>query len=384
MKISLAPESFGLDEKGALDRVWSSGRLTMGEETRTFEEAFARRVSGRNAVMVNSGSSANLVMLAAAHLKPGTEVIVPALTWSTTVWPVLQRGCIPVFVDCDQDTLQMDTDDVAEAIGPRTSAILAVHLMGNACDLDALRDLIDGRHMVLLEDCCEALGTTYGGVHVGSFGLASSFSFFMSHHITTIEGGMIVSLNAEFADRARSIRSHGWTRGTKMENPRSFQGKFEFVHEGYNVRPTELNAALGNVQLPKLDDWVLRRSEVAEAMFAAISTFDWLRPMTAQQNAVCSWFAFPVVVRKGSRDALAQHLISCGIDCRPIVGGNLVRHKAFHGVPKRIIGDLANANDVMDHGLYWGCHQDVTMDGVEALFDAIANFSRTMKGAASA
>ena len=225
MFYDLASTTWGDEELEAIRRVCRSDRYTMGEEVKRFEEAFAEKFGMAHAVMVNSGSSANLIALFALadalvpadgalprRILPGSEVIVPALTWSTTIWPVLQVGAKPVFVDCDPHSLQMRPDAIEAAITPDTSAIVVVHVLGGAVDVAAVEAIARRRKLWLFEDTCESLGVAWNGKRVGSFGHLASFSFYFSHHITTIEGGMVVTNNAQLADLLRAIRAHGWVR----------------------------------------------------------------------------------------------------------------------------------------------------------------------------
>ncbi|MEY2532094.1 MAG: CDP-4-dehydro-6-deoxyglucose reductase, partial [bacterium] len=255
---------YGADEVSAALDCLLDQQVTMGERVREFEQAFAEFMGSRHAIMVNSGSSANLLAMSVLAsdripngLRPGDEVIVPAVTWATTISPVLQLGCVPVLVDIDADTPNRRPQDLADAISPRTRAIFPVHLLGNPIDMPALMDVAAEHDLMVIEDTCESLGSTIGGRKVGSFGQFGTFSFYFSHHITTIEGGMLVTDDDELADLARSMRAHGWTRD--MSNRDELEAaspwidpRFLFVNLGYNLRPTELQAAFGLVQLGRL------------------------------------------------------------------------------------------------------------------------------------
>src|SRR4051794_33190078 len=234
----LAVPLYGAEEVNAALDVLLSQRVTMGPKVREFEAAFAEFIGSKHAIMVNSGSSANLLaisILAAGAvpngLRPGDEVIVPAVTWPTTITPIIQNGCVPVLVDVDEQTLNIDVAALADAISPKTRGVFLVHLLGNPVDIDGVNEVLHGRDIWLLEDACESLGSSIGGKQVGSFGLMGTFSFYFSHHITTIEGGMLVTDDDGIADLARSLRAHGWTRdlATKVEfeeaNP-SIDGRF--------------------------------------------------------------------------------------------------------------------------------------------------------------
>ena len=279
-RLPLTANLLGKEEISAAKAVLDSGFLTMGKLCERFEREFADYNGVDHAVMVNSGSSANLLALfalanpllapaeRAAGFKPGDEVIVPALSWSTSIWPVLQVGAVPVFVDCDPETLQLTPAAVAEAISPKTVAILVVHVLGGACDVAEIGALAREKGLWLIEDTCESLGVEWDGRKVGSFGDIGTFSFYFSHHITTIEGGMVTTDNAQLADLLRSMRSHGWARSMSnaaeiaKQHP-DIDPRFLFVTTGFNLRPTEINAAIGLEQLKRLDGFNARRREIA-------------------------------------------------------------------------------------------------------------------------
>ncbi|MCR4282383.1 MAG: DegT/DnrJ/EryC1/StrS family aminotransferase, partial [Bauldia sp.] len=262
-RVRLHEPTFGAEEiNAALDCLLSTN-VTHGEKVRAFEASFRDTVSMSNAVACNSGSSANLLAIAALvsqnHLKAGDEVIVSALSWSTTVWPLIQHGLVPVLVDCDPLTLNIDPHEVEKAIGQKTRAIMPVHVFGNPCDMEAIGYLRSRtRHgLLMIEDCCEALGATYQGMPVGSFGTVGTFSFYFSHHITTLEGGIVVTGFDSLAETIRIQRAHGWIRDVEDKTPYveaypGFDPKFLFVDTGYNLRLTEPQAAMGLCQLEKL------------------------------------------------------------------------------------------------------------------------------------
>ena len=262
IRIPLNTNTLGAAEFDAARSVLDSGQLTMGARCRAFERAFARFIGVEHAVMVNSGSSANLlVMFALANplvpakgfpgrILPNREVIVPALTWSTTIWPVLQIGATPVFVDCDPRTLQMRPEDIEAAITEKTSAIVVVHVLGGAVDMSSVEQIARRHGLWLFEDTCESLGVAWSGKMVGSFGHLASFSFYFSHHITTIEGGMITTNDGELANLLRAMRAHGWIRqmdGREQIAARypDIDPRFLFLTTGFNLRPIEINAAIG-------------------------------------------------------------------------------------------------------------------------------------------
>lgn len=349
--------------------------VTMGPRVRKFEQEFSRRFGHGHAVMVNSGSSANLLAVAglandvtAGRLQPGDEVIVPALCWSTTVWPLLQHQLVPVVVDPDPATLNLDPAQIDRAVGPRTRAIMPVPIYGNPCDMDAIGERARKHGLMVIEDSCESLGATYKGRHVGSFGRVGTFSFYYSHHITTLEGGMVVTDDFELAETMRALRAHGWTR--EMAEPKKHQEanpgihpKFLFVNTGYNLRSTEPQAAMGSVQLRKLDRFIQIRADNARYWLGELApladVFEFVR---VTPNATSSWFGFPMRVKPGApfgQRELMSHLEARGIETRPLNAGNIAVQPALRRHPHRVVGDLPHANDIMKNGFTFGNHQHV-------------------------
>jgi dTDP-4-amino-4,6-dideoxygalactose transaminase len=396
MRIPLNKSTIGEEEKAAVKAVLDSDRFTMGDRCAAFEREFARYISVEHAVMVNSGSSANLIALfvmADAHLPsdgtlprritPGSEVIVPALTWSTTIWPVLQVGAKPVFVDCDPRTLQMQPAAIAAAITPNTSAIIIVHVLGGAVDATAIQAIARERNIWLFEDTCESLGVDWNGRKVGSFGELASFSFYFSHHITTIEGGMVVTDDARLADLLRATRSHGWVRDMRAGAEIAagyphIDPRFLFLTTCFNVRPTEINAAIGLEQLKKLPAFNEKRREVARALDNGLAALDQAGELTLIRHdprVHPAPFGYTVLCRSGAaRNGLRDHLEVAGIETRPVICGNLARQPALADYAYRISGDLAGADRVMDCGLYWGTHPFTSEDDIRYIVGTVKQY----------
>lgn len=366
----LATTTWDEQEYAAMRRVMDSGMFTMGKHVAEFEASFARYTGSKYCVMVNSGSSANLVMVAALRyrkqggLQPGDEVIVPAVSWSTTYYPLYQYGLKLKFVDIDRDTLNFDLEQLASAVSDRTRAIMAVNLLGNPNDFAAIRDIIGKRDIILLEDNCESMGAQVDGRQAGTFGLMGSFSAFFSHHISTMEGGMAVTDDEELYHIMLSLRAHGWTRhlpkhnlvcGTKSDNP--FEESFRFVLPGYNLRPLELSGAIGIHQLEKLPGMVSARRANGARFLEMIREFSWIRPQ--QEIGQSSWFGFSLMLTDDapvSRTALAGVLEQHRIDVRPIVAGNFAKNEVIKWFDYEIHGELPNAKAVDDRGLFVGNH----------------------------
>lgn len=393
-RIPLAVPTFGTDEIAeALDSLLS-GRLTMGDKVQRFEDAFATYLGVKHAVMVNSGSSANLLALMALanpltpnHIGPGDEVIVPALGWSTTVYPIYLTGATPVFVDIDPATLTIDPDQVRAALTSRTKAIMIVHLLGNPCALAELTDLARAHHLFLIEDACEALGAEYGGKKAGTFGDMGSFSFYFSHHITTIEGGMLVTENDALAELARVLRAHGWLREVKdkttfINQYPDIDPRFMFINSGFNIRPTEINASFGLHQLPKLEEFICAREVNAEFWRRRLAPYESMLQLLRVQEAPhtrCTWMSYPLVIKPGApfpRAALVSHLEALGIETRPMMAGNFPEQPVMKLYPFRAVGDMARAHHVMRAGVLFGNHagigqteRDYVASGLAAFLD---------------
>jgi CDP-4-dehydro-6-deoxyglucose reductase, E1 len=370
----LAISSWDEAELQAMQRVMAKGMFTMGEEVQAFEKAFATYMGSQYAVMVNSGSSANLLMISALRyrkdgpgLKPGDEVIVPAVSWSTTYYPLYQYGLKLVFVDIDPNTLNMDVTALKAAIRPETKAILAVNLLGNPNEFNALHAICKEHNLLLLEDNCESMGACFEGKQAGTFGVMGTFSSFFSHHISTMEGGLIVTDDEELYHILLCIRSHGWTRhlpaqnrvsGTKSDDP--FEEAFKFVLPGYNVRPLELEGAIGREQLKKLPGFIEARRKNAVVFRELFQDHPLLR--IQQETGESSWFGFsflltPEAIAKGiTRQQVVSLLREHKIEVRPIVTGNFAKNPVLEHFDYRIQGDLFHATWLDAHGLFVGNH----------------------------
>lgn len=379
----LASSTWGAEELAAMAEVIASGQFTMGTQVSAFEADFAQFAGSRHCVMVNSGSSANLLMIAALfytsnpklRLKRGDEVIVPAVSWATTYSPLYQYGLKLKFVDVDLQTLNLDLQQLRGAITERTRAILAVNLLGNPNDFNAISALTEGRDIVLLEDNCESMGATFEGRQAGTFGAMGSFSTFFSHHISTMEGGMVVTDDEELFHIMLSLRAHGWTRnlpkqnhvcGTKGDDP--FEEAFRFVLPGYNLRPLELSGAVGVQQVKKLPSMIAARRANAQALQDAMAAHPFL--MMQQEIGCSSWFGFSLLIRPGverRRKELLVALREAGFECRPIVAGNFAKNPVVQYFDHSIHGVLQNASYVDSHGLYVGNHAHGIQNAVQSL-----------------
>jgi CDP-6-deoxy-D-xylo-4-hexulose-3-dehydrase len=382
-KFPLATSSWDDKEYGSLTRVIESDMFSMGPEVKRFEELFATEFGCKYALMVNSGSSANLLMTAAffftqnpkLKLNRGDEIIVPAVSWSTTYFPLGQYGLKLKFVDINLETLNYDISALSNAITDETKAIMVVNLLGNPNDFDAIENLISGRDIIILEDNCEAMGASFGGKKTGSFGVVGSFSTFFSHHISTMEGGIVVTDNEEIYQIMLCLRAHGWTRnlpstnsicGKKNVDP--FIESFRFVLPGYNLRPIEMSGALGTEQLKKLPVLIAGRranAKIFQNKLAGHSKF-----MIQREIGNSSWFGFSLVLRseiETDRTTIVRQLDELGFECRPIVAGNFVKHDVMEYFDFEISGELKNAEYIDKRGLFVGNHHYPIVDAIEIL-----------------
>lgn len=388
--IPLNVPSFGWEEIAeALDSLLTA-RTTMGPKVRRFERLFADYVGVRHAVMVNSGSSANLLALSVlanpaleGHLQPGDEVITPALTWATTVFPIVNVGAVPVLVDVDPQTLNIDADEIERAITPRTRAIMPVHLLGNPCDMDRITAIARRHRLFVVEDCCEAHGAEWRGRRVGSFGDMSTFSFFFTHHISTMEGGMLLTDSDEYADLARSLRVFGWVRDRSDGEALAgrypdIDPRFLFTNLGYNLRPTELQGAFGLHQLDRLDPFIEGRRDNARYWHDRLRTYaDRLVVHEEAPDTRHVWFGFPLTVRPEARfraSDLVTHLEARGVETRPIMAGNIAEQPAMRLLPHRTGGELPNARYLHRNAFFFGNHQGIGPAEREAIADYISEF----------
>lgn len=398
----LAADTFRTEEIDAAKLVLDSGLLTMGERVKTFEREFAAWVGARHALMVNSGSSANLLAVdllvrrseGTAPLQPGDEVLVPGLSWPTTVWPLVQLGLVPVFVDVDPVTMAIDLESAKSVLTPRTKGMFLIHVLGRVPDMTAISKFCADYGIQLIEDNCESLGAHWNNQHAGTFGLTGSFSFYFSHHISTIEGGMIVTNDSAIDDDLRSLRAHGWARDRsdkakwKQRYP-NFDERFLFISGGYNVRPMEIQGAIGTVQLKRLDGMLDAREDLARKVFGWLSkSAPWLELIGSDLLGATrtkdrrarrhSWMTLPMRLRDNapvSRDAVMQRLEKNGVETRPIIAGNLQRHPASTRLGCKSATSLRQCDALLERGFMIGCHPVLAEGALETLEHAIASLS---------
>lgn len=370
----LATNTWDGEEVEALQKVISSSQFTMGAEVEAFEREAAAKFGSRHCVMFNSGSSANLAALSAVKLRSKLEnqstlrdeVIVPAVSWSTTFFPVNQAGYKLRFVDIDSQTLNISIDGLKGAVNERTAGILAVNLLGNPADLIEIRKICQRNDLFFIEDNCESMGALLEGKQAGTFGEIGTFSTYFSHHISTMEGGFALTDDDGLFDLLLAIRAHGWIRNLSVDSKlrpiglSPWEEKFTFVVPGYNLRPLEMEAAVGRCQLRKLDGIVDGRRKNGEAMRALLGQFPEL--IGQKENGSSSHFGFSLVINtdllpsRGERQTLVRILESAGIQSRPIVTGNFLRQPAVRFLEIAKADECPSADWIHDFGLFIGNH----------------------------
>jgi dTDP-4-amino-4,6-dideoxygalactose transaminase len=377
IKFPLATSSWDENENNAMNRVIKSNHFSMGKEVFSFEKKFATFFNKKFAVMSNSGSSANLLMISSLFfrkknsLKRGDEVIVPSVSWSTTYTPLQQYGLKIKFVDINIETLNFDIKQLKSAISKKTKLIFAVNLLGNSNEFNEIKKIIDKKNIILIEDNCESLGAKFEDRYLGSIGLMGSFSSFFSHHISTMEGGITITDDEELYHIMLSLRAHGWTRnlpqnnhvsGIKSEN--DFLESFNFVLPGYNLRPLEISGAIGIEQIkkiPKIIEGRRKNAMIFKSLFSNSKNF-----LIQKEIGESSWFGFSFIIKpesKISREKVLKKLKNNNIEFRPIVAGNFVKNPVIKLFDYEIHNDLPNSEILNDFGFFVGNHHyDLTQE----------------------
>jgi len=398
-KIPFSGRVFDQDElvnlvSSSLDFWLTSGRYAM-----EFEIKFSNFMDVDYALLVNSGSSANLVALTTLtspklgdkRLKKGDEVITVAAGFPTTVNPIIQNGLVPVFVDVELDSYNISIEELKKAISPKTKAIMIAHTLGNPFDLDAIMDIVKEYDLYLIEDCCDAVGTTYKGKKVGTFGHLSTVSFYPAHHMTMGEGGAVLTNDEEFMRIATSIRDWGRdcycapgadnTCGRRFsmqqgDLPYGYDHKYVYSHIGYNLKVTDMQAAVGVAQLKKLPKFIEKRKENFELLNNSLGHLE--RFLTLPKKAEFSdpsWFGFPITVKKNApftRNQLTQFLEDNNIMTRLVFAGNITKQPAYLEVEKRVVGDLPNTDIVMNQTFFIGVYPEIDqtrINYIQSIFD---------------
>ena len=363
----LATSTWDDEELKAIQSVIDSNKYTMGDHVKSFENNFRNFINRKYSVMVSSGSAANLLSIASLFytnkpmLETSDEIVVPAVSWSTTYFPLQQFGLKLKFVDIDIETLNYDLEALKTSLTKKTKMIVVVNLLGNSNDFDKINDIVADKNIIIFEDNCESLGAEYKGKHTGTFGLLSTFSTYFSHHISTMEGGLVTTDNEELYHILLSLRAHGWTRNLPKKNyvtsisSNWFEESFRFVLPGYNVRPIEMSGAIGNKQLEKLPNFLKKRRANAELFVDLFKDHeDFLIQKEIDKS---SWFGFSLIIKPGSkliRKDIINVLEKNKIEYRPIVTGNFARNEVLKYFNYEIHKNLTNANHLHDNGFFVG------------------------------
>ena len=386
MNYKLATSTWDEKELEAIQSVIDKDMYTMGDSVREFENDFSEYLNSKYCVMVSSGSTANLLAVAALFftknpmLKRGDEVIVPAVSWSTTYFPLQQYGLKLKFVDVDLETLNYNLEDLESAISEKTKMIMVVNLLGNPNDFDQLNSLIEGKNIFLLEDNCESMGATFKGKQAGTFGVMGTFSTFFSHHMATMEGGFVTTDDEELYHILLCLRAHGWTRNLPKENRVSkksddwFTESFRFVLPGYNVRPLEMSGAIGVEQLKKLPYFIENRRKNAELFLELFK--DHPDFIIQKEISKSSWFGFSLIIKPESnlkRKDVVKKLRENNIECRPIVTGDFTQNEVMRFFDYEIHKELKNAKYLHENGLFIGNQQVIIKKEIRYLFEVLKN-----------
>ena len=362
--------------------VIKSKMITMSKKTLNFEKKFANSIGSKYALMTNSGSSANLLAFSALthplnkfKLKKGDEVIIPAVCWSTSLWPIIQNNLTPVFVDVELDTLNISLNELKKRITKKTKAIMCIHVLGTSTNMQKLNKIAKKNKIILIEDTCESLGARFDKKSLGTFGKFGTFSFYYSHQITSGEGGMIVCNDKNDYNLVKTLRSHGWSRDTTFDNYymkkfKKLNNKFLFLGPGFNLRPTDIQAAIANNQFKRLKKFMkIRDANRRKIISNLINNQKWSNQykfIKISKRIRPSWFGLPILVdEKFSKikNNFLNYLSSCGIENRPIISGNFLNQPAsklykFKFKKK----NFKNSQSIENRGFFIGLHTQKISD----------------------
>ena len=353
-------------------KVIKTGRITIGKHTKNFEKKFSKKINTNFSLMVNSGSSANLLALQCLinpyrknRLKLGDSVLIPSVCWSTSLWPIIQSGLKPVFVDVDIKTLNIDLNDLSKKISNQTKALMLVHVLGNSTNMDKLMKILRKNKIILIEDTCESLGSKFKNKYLGTFGEFSSFSFYSSHQISSGEGGMITCKNLDDYEIIKSLRSHGWSRGLRNEaeiskHNKHLDSRFIFYNSGFNLRPTDVSAAIGYSQFKDMNKLIniryLNRNKIVNFLKRNRKINNNFQFIEANTNVKPSWFGIPILIKnKNNRKKFLINLEKKGIETRPIISGNFLKQPSvikYNLLSKKI--KFHNSDIINNNGFFIG------------------------------
>ena len=352
-------------------KVLKSNKITAGKIAANFEKVFKRKLKINQSLMVNSGSSANLLAFQCLVnpyrkriLNKNDEVLIPTLCWSTSLWPIVQSGLKPVFVDVDIKTLNINTKDMEKKINKKTKVIMLVHVLGNSTNMDEILRIKKKYNLILIEDTCESLGAKYKNKYLGALGEFSSFSFYVSHQITSGEGGMICCKDVDDMQIIKSLRAHGWSRGLKNEKAiaiknRDLDPRFIFYNSGFNLRPTDITASIGLSQFKDLDKLIksrnLNRDKIYKAFLKNKIITSCLSIVKENKFVKPSWFGVPIILnRRVKKDKFINKLENLGVETRPIISGNFLKQPSIKKYKIKSKVNVKNSNIINKFGLFIG------------------------------
>jgi len=352
-------------------KVLKSKRLTIGPVTDKFQNTFTKKLGSKFSLMVNSGSSANLLALQCLinpyrkkRLKAGDEVLIPSLCWSTSLWPIIQSGLKPKFVDIDLDSLNINLNDLKKKITKKTKAILIVHVLGNCVDMSELMRIVKKHNLILIEDTCESLGTKYKNKYLGTYGDFSTFSFYSSHQISSGEGGMICCKSNNDHEIIKSLRAHGWSRGLKNEKKiaadnKHLDSRFIFYNSGFNLRSTDIAASIGLNQFKDIDQFIKKRSinrdKILKTFRKRVKMMKYLSFINANNHVKASWFGIPILLsKKINRNKFLEKIEKLGVETRPIISGNFLKQPSIKKYKLNKKSNFRNSDIVNNHGFFIG------------------------------
>ena len=352
-------------------KVLKSNKIISGIKTINFQNSFKKKIKTNNALMVNSGSSANLLALQCLinpyrqkRLKRGDEILIPSLCWSTSLWPIVQSGLKPKFVDIDKSTLNIDLNDLKSKISKKTKGILIVHVLGNSTNMDELMKIKNKNKLILIEDTCESLGTKFKNKYLGSYGEFSSFSFYSSHQISSGEGGMICCKDNKDFEIIKALRAHGWSRGLKNEKKISKENKhldkrFIFYNSGFNLRSTDIAASIGLSQFKDLDKFIkirkLNKNKITNEIIKNKKICNKIKILKENKGVKASWFGVPIILsKKIKKNRFINKLEKNGVETRPIISGNFLKQPSVKKYKLNRKINLNKADYINKYGFFIG------------------------------
>jgi CDP-6-deoxy-D-xylo-4-hexulose-3-dehydrase len=395
-KVPLAASTIvGEDVVEALDSLLNL-KLTMGKKVKKFEEAWAKYNNVKHSILLNSGTSANFLALSALmnpllknKMVRGNEVVTSPVTFPSSVFPIAQLGLVPTFVDVNLESMNMDASKIEDALTDNTKAILAVHFMGYPCDMKDIMDIAREHNLFVIEDVCESHGAQVNGKKAGTFGDMGTFSFFFSHHISTIEGGSVITNNDEYAELVHCLKAYGWIRNLRNKEElskkygKTVDPRHLYVNLGHNLKPTELTAALGLHQIERIEDIIAHKRKVVEYLNKNLAEFEDLIILPHEKTGTRhTYLGYPIVIRPDAgfnKFDMMNHLENQGIETRQLEAGNMLQQPSIDLYKYRVVGDTKNAEIIMNGGFFIGNHGDIGKEELDYILTVFSSFLKKHK-----